>query len=376
MQDHYRHKDNWLKTLESWNKKKTLNEGCKSKTKKKAIEDVGAGAVSGAVTAGQSSEIADDGGYDSDDQKQIARFSKKVGKKKTPQTRTPPERLAAKESVRRVLDRAYQNALYSESISIGEDEDELMGAPDELEDMDEPVGDDEIEVSDEPEVDLGMEPEVELPDMDDTEVLQLHDPELGVVDFPPELPETEDDISTRLDRIEGMLQQLVGEEVPEVTPVDDTMDIAGVEEPVGVEMEVEPIEDPSMDTELPPVEGSDELPPIEDLEDIDDETDKMPESDMREGVMSEIDIISREALDMLGKNASEMDSSRLEMFVKENFPNTPDNWIELIIQRIGELSYGDEDIGLENKKPSSWKDDFFESRKDLRLPIIESLLRD
>ncbi len=268
------------------------------------------------------------------------------------------------ESVRRTLNNAFNKALFSESIAVQEEDDEDMGMEDEISDVDsDPDMGDEDQMGGEmggEEIPLGNEPEEMLSDEPPAE----------------EIPDGSSDVQGRLDKIENMLQQLLdiesseGESIPEIPPVEDIEGGFGsdtIEEPIGDEMGMEmgadQIEDPSLETEIPPLEGE---------EDADGE---IPESNMREGVMSEIDIISREALEMLGKNASEMPESKLQMFVKQQNPDVPDNWMKLIVQRIKELSYGDEDIGFESRNDNSWKKSFYENTKNLRLPIIESLLR-
>ena len=244
MKDHYSLKKQWQLTVESWDKsntkskkvKKSYESSCANrKGKKKVKEEEAAGAVEGAVTAG-SPDVTDDGGYDSDDQKQIARYSAKVGKRKTPQTRMGEE-------IHKTLNRTFNKALTSESIVFQEEGDEDMGAEDEIEDVDEPemeMGGEDLPIGDE------MEDEPLLPEPEGEEI-----PEAGA----------DSDVQARLDKIESMLQQLLdiegGEETEELSDIEgeDAADIMG---DMGME---DPELEPSLPVDEPVIGGEEEIEP-------------------------------------------------------------------------------------------------------------------
>lgn len=188
---------------------------------KKVKEDTAAGAVAGATTAGEPAEANDDGGYDSDEQNQIARWAGRIGK--GVQTRHGN---AAKEGLKRTLESAYKKFVVGESVLGMEEEDEDMGADDDIGDVDEPemgYDDEEAEMPEfEPEM-PEMEPEVE-----------------------PSVPGMgQDPIEARLAAIEARLAALeTGEAGEEIGDLGDEMpaDLAGLapEEP---EFDMEPAMD-------------------------------------------------------------------------------------------------------------------------------------
>ena len=322
----------------------------------------------------------------------------------------------------------------------GEDEEELMGMPDDIDDMDDneysdEIGSDEF-TGDLPVDDMGagvddLSTDIgnDLVDVGDEDILQLHDPEMGME---PEIGG--EDINVKLDRIEGMLQQLVGEEVPEELPVDDTMGVVP-EEPVGVEMEVEPLDDVDIeDTELPPVEGGDELSDDDELEesamsdlntvaqevyellkpfsgqtgklkaiisnvkdflsgdngednrqvpvhDIEDLRRGAFESRLREGVMSDLDIVAQDVYELLKPYVGKEGQLNAIMSGVKNYIQNPPEVEEpesanpyARTSSPTNMYRGAVRTATESKK--SWGNRFFESSTDLRLPIIESLLRD
>lgn len=107
---------------------KKKNEKYKKHKDNELEEEEGATVSAGAP----GSAGGDDGGYDSDAENPIAVHAKrlKLGKRNVQSRKN--------ESVEQVLDRAFRNAIIGESIVAQEEDEEDMGADDEMPDMDEP----------------------------------------------------------------------------------------------------------------------------------------------------------------------------------------------------------------------------------------------
>jgi hypothetical protein len=220
--------------------------------KGKANEDVGAAAVSGGTVSHSApgSDVTDDGGYDSDDQANIARFSSKVGKMRK-----------RNESYRQVLDRAYNRFIIGESMAAMEDEEEDMGMDDEVPDID-------------------GSPEEDMPDMDDfsgeydTEYDDAGlggDYEMGQDEFDDEGYEDGEDenLEARVQDLEARIAALeggngnaaigdLGDEIP--SGMEDYEDYEGDEEEYDVDYDEELPDDGEDDMELPDEDEEEELP--------------------------------------------------------------------------------------------------------------------